>query len=106
MNQALLPFGDPMATMRVPRARRSDPETSHAAARRARIVQHAHAAAILRVLEVAPLPLNAYAIAEQAGITQVQVARRMHELIGAQLVVVDGESERGRCYRLAGDASA
>lgn len=106
-------FTDPLAVAAAPRSRHDDPETSRAAARRARTVQHDHHRRILAVLEqAAGTPLNAFQIAARtlwngpAELTQVQVARRMRELLGVGLVVVDGASERGRCYRLAANGAS
>lgn len=116
---------DALTTAPLPRSRRTDPETSRAAATRAKLCQHAHHAAILAVLRDAPQPLNAYQIAERTVVTervtsvsehtltmglvrvqltQVQVCRRLAELLRVGLVVVDGETDRGRCFRLGGNA--
>lgn len=109
--QAMLPFGAVLDLARAPRARHDDPSTSRAAAAGAKKLQHDHHMAILVVLEQSPQPLNAFQIADRTEqhrlveLTQVQVARRMRELLEVGLVVVDGASERGRCYRLA-DAPA
>lgn len=109
MNQATLPFAEPLDLARVPRARRDDPETSQAAARRAKVAQHAHGWAILRVLRLGGSPRNAHEIAALTGgehqittvrLTQVQVARSMKEMLDVGLVVVDGERDGSRCYRL------
>ena len=103
--QQRLLFDNPLDLAPAPRARRTDPDTSRIAAVKARVMQHAHHRAILVVLEQATVPLNAFQIAERTSpqITQVQVARRMHELLMLHVVAVDGTSERGRCYRLAGE---
>lgn len=109
MNQATLPFGGaPLDLVRTPRARHDDPATSQAAARRAKVAQHDHCWTILRVLRIAGVAINAHQIAARTAehhhgveLTQVQVARRMRELLDVGLVAVDGESEGGRCYRLA-----
>ena len=108
MNQSTLPFGDPIDLVRQPRARHDDPETSKAAARRAKAVQSKHAREILNVLRCAPCAMNAHYIAflthleDGTSLTQVQVARRMKQLLDVGLVVVDGESSEGRRYRIAG----
>lgn len=110
MNQPTLPFAAAAAVdlVRTPRSRRDDPATSQAAAQRAKVAQHAHCWSILRVLRITGVQLNAHEIAAGTEVTpgclhidQVQVARRMRELLDVGLVVVDGESDRGRRYRLA-----
>ena len=60
------------------RARRSDPETSHAAARAAGAFAHGHYALILGALAEGPKTI--YEIAARTGLDHVQVARRMSEL--------------------------
>lgn len=106
MNQSTLPFGDPIDLVRQPRARNDDPETSKAAARRAKAIQSKHGRAILDMLRFGTMvPLNAYDIAHGIGLTQVQVARRMRELLDVGLVAVDGEAGGGRRYRINDSAS-
>jgi hypothetical protein len=113
VNQATLPF-DRLDLVRTPRARHDDPTTSQDAARRARIIQRPHGRAILEVLSCAAgVPLNAYEIAARSGrhtddneeLSQVQVARRMGELVAVAIVVVDGVTSEGRRYRLAEGAT-
>jgi len=70
-------------------ARRSDPATSHTAARMAEPVRSLHARLILCALATGE-SLTADAIADRAGITSVQVSRRVRELLDARLLVVDG----------------
>lgn len=103
MNQATLPFGDPLALVRTPRARHDDPDTSKRAARAARSFQLTHADIILDVLRAAARPLNAYEIAGLSGgllKNHVQVDRRTGELRAAGVIVVDGERDGCSCYRL------
>lgn len=61
-----------------PRARRTDPETSHAAAAAAGPVQAAHAARILEALRAGPGTI--YEIGERCGLSHVQVARTIAQL--------------------------
>ena len=63
------------------RARRDDPATSHAAARRVGEFGHVHHAVILTALE-ARGPATIYELAERTGLDHVAVARRMSELAG------------------------
>ncbi len=65
-----------------PRARRNDPSTSKAAAGKAGSGAAAHRAIILAALE---LPGNIYEIGARCGLTQVQVARRLPELLELKL---------------------
>lgn len=67
------------------RARRSDPETSHEAARRAGEFAGHHHARILAAL--AQDARTIYELAHSTGIDHVAVARRMKELEDAGLVV-------------------
>jgi hypothetical protein len=60
-----------------PRARRRDPSTSHAAAKRAAGVTVDHRNRIMAVLDQ---PQTIYEIGARAGLSHVQVARRMKEL--------------------------
>ena len=60
-------------------ARRTDPDTSHAAARSASGVAGAHRRLILGAL--ARRPMTSTEIARFTGLEMVQVARRMHELV-------------------------
>jgi hypothetical protein len=61
------------------RARSSDPETSHAAARKAVNFAHGHYAKIIGALKLFG-PQTIYELAANTGLTHVQVARRMPEL--------------------------
>ncbi len=60
-----------------PRARRKDPATSHAAAKKAIGVAVSHRNRIMAALEK---PGNIYELAARSGISHVAVARRMIEL--------------------------
>lgn len=112
MNQPSLPFAlhDPVDLVRTPRARHDDPATSQAAARRVKVAQHAHCWWILRVLRLyGNRSLNAHEIAAGTDVvdgcvrlTQVQVARRLKELLDAGLVRVDGVRDGSRCFRSQG----
>lgn len=87
--------------------RRSDPATSVAAARRARTFAGDHARRILEAL--ASGPAGKTEIGRRCGLTEQQVARRMHELRRAGLVERTGlevRSESGCAeheYRRAGE---
>lgn len=78
-----------------PRARRTDPVTSHEAAEKARQTGLAdnHRAAILNVLS-AHTPLTAGEIGHTIGLTNVQVCRRLSELEKAGLAVRNSEPPR------------
>jgi len=66
------------------RARRSDPETSHEAAARAKDFTSGHYAAIrLALLEHGPMSI--YEIGTKTGLTHVQVARRTAEMNGVMI---------------------
>ena len=87
----------------LPRARASDPATSAQAAASARQLAGAHCAAILAVLRQATEPLTAEQIADLAGLTGLQVARRLAGLRRAGAVVIvdsEGTTSAGRsCQR-------
>lgn len=68
-------------------ARSSDPETSHAAARRARCFAESHAGRILRAIKHMPKQTAAY-YAQMTGLTVVQIDRRVIGLIRAGFVRV------------------
>jgi hypothetical protein len=61
-----------------PRARRSDPETSHAAAARSRAFSESHAGRIHVALTQGPA--TAHELSERIGLTVVQIDRRLPEL--------------------------
>lgn len=97
---------DPTGLVRPPRARHDDPATSREAAKRADACQTVHHGIILRVLEHAGQALTAHQIATRSvmfgdPIDRIQVSRRMHELLEAHLVVVDGRDARFTRYRRA-----
>lgn len=71
---------------RRPRARRTDPDTSHAAAASMLDAAREHHALILRALDECQHPLSAEQIAARLELTHVQVNRRMSELRGAGLI--------------------
>jgi predicted ArsR family transcriptional regulator len=76
-----------------PRARRSDPETSHAAAARSHAFSESHAGRIHVALTQGPA--TAHELSERIGLTVVQIDRRLPELRRAgmaRVVVEDGES--------------
>lgn len=75
-----------------PRARGSDPETSHEAAKRVIDFAHGHYALILGSLKVSG-PGTIYHLAERTGLTHVQVARRNAELHDAGWIEPTGVNE-------------
>ena len=68
-----------------PRARRTDPETSHAAARRAKHFADSHAGRILLALQLHG-PSSARRLEQLIGLTLVQIDRRVSELRGMKLI--------------------
>lgn len=75
-----------------PRARSTDPATSHAAAAKAKRFAIDHRAAIVGALF---LPGTCYDIARRTGLDHVAVARRMRELIEAGQVRDTGKTAAG-----------
>jgi hypothetical protein len=105
--QPVLPFGAALDFAPAPRARHTDPEASYAAAARAKRlgIGERHRAAILAVLSGATRPIDCYDIAactapHNGGVelSQVQVCRRMADLLELGLVRVEGEGARGRLF--------
>lgn len=91
---ALPPEVEP-ADMRVepPRARATDPATSHQAARRAAVrIQLSHANLILGVLWRPMIPPE---IARLTGLSIVQIDRRRKELLESQQIVLTGKERDG-----------
>lgn len=86
-----------------PRARRTDPSTSHAAAAQATGVAKAHQERILAALRESDRPLGAEEIADCIGILAYQVRKRLSELQDQHLVeLAPGErkTRAGRAERL------
>ena len=76
-----------------PRARRSDPETSRIAAERANEFAAAHYQKILTALsEIGKGSI--YDVADRAGMSHVQVARRTAEMDGKRIRTIPGEKRR------------
>lgn len=71
-------------------ARRSDPPTSKAAGRNSRRFAGGHCRRILEALATGPGTKDE--IAARCQLTEQQVARRMHELVGGGLVLEVGEA--------------
>lgn len=92
------------ATEVAPRARRTDPTTSHQAAARAAYFADSHKdriAKAMRWLASMNQPATADRIATASGLTVVQIDRRLPEMERADLVEVYGEPIGGfRCWRL------
>lgn len=91
----------PKRTQRI-RARRTDPQTSHAAA--ARAPMHEHHVRILDAMDMIGGPATAERIGAYCGMRKEQVGRRMVELLRDGAVVVDGEAKTtsgrsAQCYR-------
>jgi len=86
-------------------ARRTDPDTSHAAARSSQQLRGAHHRTILSVLAQVR-DANADEIAARCSLSRHQIGRRLGELWVAKMVVKSGAtrpSASGRsaeCYRL------
>ena len=84
-------------------ARRTDPPTSHAAAKRAPVSEHCR-----RILEaIAAEPAGQSGIAERTGLSVAQVSKRLCELRRGGLVERDGETRsasggREARYRIVG----
>jgi len=74
-----------------PRARRSDPRTSHIAAASMREAAADHRARIMQALGETTRPLSAEQISTFLSIDKVQVGRRMHELVRTGLVEVTSQ---------------
>lgn len=96
MNQLHL-FDRPRA-----RARRTDPATSHVAARTAPV--HEHISRILDAMESIGGAATAERIGSWCGLTSVQVSRRVREMIDAGLIEVCGTDRTmsgrpAQCYR-------
>jgi hypothetical protein len=69
-------------TFTAPRARRRDPQTSHKAADRAKVFAPTHAQRIVAVLRHGDF--TAAEIADESGLTVVQVCRRLPEISEAK----------------------
>lgn len=81
-------------TLEPPKARRSDPSTSHAAAKAAKRFQASHAGRILEALRVHPM--TAQEISDHTGLSVVQICRRLPEIAEARVVTQGGQAlERG-----------
>lgn len=75
MNQLAIKFD-------LPRARRRDPQTSHKAAERAKVFAPTHGQRIVAVLRHGDF--TAAEIADESGLTVVQVCRRLPEISEAK----------------------
>jgi hypothetical protein len=80
-----------------PRARREDPASSQLAAAR---VDEFAAAHYRRILEAMPEPSTIYEIADRAGISHIQVARRLPEMDGTRVRVKPGLHRKGPTGRM------
>lgn len=80
-------------TLDPPRARSSDPLTSHRAARNARQFAAGHAQLILDALAQGPASYKE--IAARCGLEQHAVARRLKELEGAKLITRTDDTRDG-----------
>jgi predicted ArsR family transcriptional regulator len=77
-----------------PRARRSDPATSHDAAASVDVFSAEHYQRIIRALKSGG-PGTIYEIAERCGMTHVQVARRLPEMQGRLVRIRASITRRG-----------
>lgn len=83
--------------------RRDDPSTSYGAASRAGALASAHQEAILVCLSMQTEPIGATAIGSLTGLTQVQVCRRLPELLEdgrVRVCVGVAKTASGRAERL------
>lgn len=97
----------PITMLERPRARRTDPSTSHRAAQRAVKFANGHKERILDAMRWRALEgvyeVTAEVISEYSGLTVVQIDRRLHEMEGAGLIEQTGQVVNGfRCWRLVG----
>lgn len=82
-------------TSALARARSTDPHTSHEAARQASALASVHAGRIVYALRYGG-PATAHELADRCrGMTQVQIARRLPEMIGSVRRVVVGLDAAG-----------
>lgn len=81
------------------RSRRTDPATSHEAARKAQRFASSHAGRILAALKEGPR--SAYGISVMTGLTVVQIDRRLPELERAGLAE-PVKFDDGRCFTFGG----
>jgi predicted ArsR family transcriptional regulator len=84
----------------MPQARRSDPQTSHAAAASAKDLAKQHCVLILGALRSGPAGVDS--IARQTKLSPYQVSKRMSELEDARAIKTTGrtvKSDAGRAQR-------
>lgn len=98
MNQLSLTLEPPKARTR---ARRTDPETSHKAAKNAELFVPSHSLRIEWALELHG-DLTAKEIAERTGMTVVQVCRRLPEASRFKVVTKDGQPVERDGFRVWG----
>lgn len=80
------------------RARRTDPSTSHAAAKRAGRFAASHAGRILEALRIQPM--TAGEISQHTGLSVEQVCRRLPEITGVRVVQQGGVDLERDGYRV------
>lgn len=85
-------------TLDPPRARRSDPSTSHEAAKRAARFAASHAGRILEALRIHPM--TAKEISTHTGLSVEQVCRRLPEITGAHVMARGGHAIERDGYRV------
>lgn len=86
-----------------PRARRTDPETSHSAAAQAKQLAAAHQSMILEAMRDADSAIGAEQIAERIGLQAYQVRKRLPELQDQhriELAPGERKTSSGRAERL------
>lgn len=81
-----------------PRARQSDPSTSHAAAKRAERFAASHSGRILEALR--EHPMTAGEISKHTGLSVEQVCRRLPEIAGVQVMTQGGRDIERDGYRV------
>lgn len=89
-------------TLEPPKARRRDPQTSHKAAERAKTFAPSHAQRIVAVLERGQF--TAAEIADESGLTVVQVCRRLPEISEAK--PMNEERQGYRVWSFVGSVAA
>lgn len=82
----------------ITRARSTDPETSHKAARRADHFASTHAGRILEALRISPM--TAGEISQHTGLSVEQVCRRLPEITGVRVVQQGGVDLERDGYRV------
>ena len=80
--------------------RRTDPDTSEQAARKAKVLCNRHCQVILDLLRQVRTPMGAQEIADVTRLDDIQVARRWADLVRVGLVKDSGQRHRKRTGRM------